>query len=216
MKDKFIIGVVVVTAILLIGLMFGFGYYKSTKDFFVYSGRGGEYQFQVVDFGTLEQYKFMSKVLLNGELVEYNMFFRSSPYDVEGVVLEPSNFNELLLEGGIKRIYVTQDYTLGSETDQDSFMGIMEFNRILGAGDYGLYGVPVQTAFTTANSNATESGIPVVTCKDSSNGIKVIEMRLGSSNKVFMEGDCFIVQGVDGAGLILASDKLAYHLLGVF
>lgn len=213
--NNFMIIVVIVTIVLLIGILVGFGYYKSHKDFFVYNGKGGEYQVQKVKFGDIMQYKVTTNILLNGKNSEYKMFFRSSPYDVESVTLEPSILRELLLEGGVKKVYVTQDYNLSVETGQMSTVGVIEFNRILGTKEYGLYGLSVQSAFTSVNGN--DSSVPAITCDDVKDEIKVIYVTLGDSNRVYMKKKgCVVIEGTDANGILLASDKFAYHLLGVF
>ena len=216
MKDRFVFGVFVVVMVLVIGILVGVGYYKSTKDYFVYQGVSSEYSFQKVDMDSMVQYRLMTNIMLNDERVEYNMFFRSSPYDVEGVGLEPLDLRDRLLEGGLKGIYVTQDYSLSLKTEQMSTLGVIEFNRILGMSDYGLYKVPVQSAFTSLEGDMEESKIPVIGCGDGGDGVKVIHVRLGPLNRVYMDGDCVVVEGVDGSGIMLACDKFAYHLLGVF
>ena len=216
-ENNFTVILVIVTLILLIGILIGFGYYRAHKDFFVYSGKGGEYDIQKVKFGDLTQYKVTTNVMLNGKETEYQMFFRSSPYDVESVTLEPSMLRELLIEGGVKKIYVTQDYGLAVESEQMSTIGIIEFNRILGTQDYGLYGLPIQSAFTTLNESLTDKSIPIVNCDNVGNGIKVIYVTLGDTNRVYMKKNgCVVIEGKDADGLLLAADKFAYHLLGVF
>lgn len=213
-ENVFWIWLVIVTLILLIVIVVGVGYFKGSEGYYTYEGKNGEFIYQKVDFGEIVQYKFRSNVLLNNEGIEYSIFLRNSPVDVESVELE--DVRESLLEGGIRKIYVTQDYNLPNLTEKLSTVAVIEFGRILGTNQFGLYGVPTQSAYTTLEGLMGDYKIPVKTCSDIGDGVKVIYLKLGSSNRVYMEKECVIIEGVDGYGLVLSADKFAYHLLGVF
>jgi len=57
---------------------------------------------------------------------------------------------------------------------------------------------------------------PKVTCEDANENIGVIYLDLGEENKVYSKGNCIILEGINDKGLLLASEKFAYHLIGVF
>jgi len=97
-------------------------------------------------------------------------------------------------------------------TGADTIIALGEVGRILGTADYSLYKIPTTGAFTL---ELEDSVTPVVSCKDTNPFTGIIKFQLGSTNEVFTEDNCIVVQGQDYDGLIKASDKLLLTLVGV-
>ena len=143
---------------------------------------------------------------------EYIMPLRSAPGDVLSVSFDPAVIAALNRPAGLSFLYLTQDPDLPNLTRQRSFLAIIEIGKIMGTNDYGVYQIPSRSAFTAPFANST---VPVIDCSDVSDSVAVMRFQLGSSNRVYHQNDCVLVEGVDADGLMLASDRLAYHLLGV-
>jgi len=140
---------------------------------------------------------------------------RSDPWSVEDVYLEENIEDVLNRDAGISQLYLTQDPDLPTQTEQKSFVALLDFGKILGTQEYGVYKINTRTAFTRFTEEGDAYGLPVITCNDITETVSVVELRLGASNSVHSENGCVIVQGEDTEGLILAADKFAYHLLGL-
>ncbi len=143
---------------------------------------------------------------------EYIVPLRHPPAEVEDVYLEENVERVLNRPHGTSWLFITQDEDLPEKTDQNSFLGLTDFGKILGTNEFGIYKIRSRTAFTSGEG----VDVPVITCDDVSSNHAVIYLRLGDENRVFTEGECLIVEGKDAEGILLASDKFAYHLLGLF
>ena len=129
--------------------------------------------------------------------------------------MESLYLEDNIKEGVINKhwIYITQDPETAKETNQGSFIGLMEFGRILGTTRDGIYGINTKSALTKPEGNET---INIKTCSDIDSSTGIIYLKLGDENKIYLDNACVIIQGIDEKGLIMSSEKFAYHLLGVF
>lgn len=172
---------------------------------------GEDYRIDNRSLGSVSQY-YVHAIVNN---VEYVLPLRSDPWSASTVPLEVGIENILNRPEGITQLYLTQDPSLPEKTDQKSFIALLDFGKILGQNEYGIYKIPTRTAFTAATEESIAYGLPTISCSDVSSEVAVVELRLGSQNRVYSKNGCVVVEGVDTPGLILAADRLAYHLLGV-
>lgn len=215
-STKYIIIVFLVLFVLLVGFIL-LRYYYESKSVIKYKGVYGEYRIDIVDYGGINMYEVYVPVeYSDGTKRLFIHPLRYSPYDVEGVYLEKNVEGVLNRPKGIKVLYVTQDLELGNKTNQTSFVALLEFGKILSSQEYGIYGLDVKSAFTSASEKSKQLEIPIIKCEDASENIAVIYLKLGDENKVYSNENCLIVQGEDEMGLLKAADKFAYHLMGVF
>ncbi|MEW6063539.1 MAG: hypothetical protein AB1571_04185 [Nanoarchaeota archaeon] len=207
------VSVVVIVVVLVLMFSIGFIVYRNylnvTKDVYIYKGINGEtYTFQrfILENNTFHAIRVYAEV--NGETKEYKYPLHYGPYEVEDIPIE-SNLDEKILK---KWIYLTQDPELVNKSNGRSMLAVLEIGRITGTADYGLYQINTQAAYTMES----DVKVPVKTCKDASDKVGIIEIRMGSKDAVYSENECVIVEGKDEQGLIKAADKLTLHLLGVF
>jgi len=139
------------------------------------------------------------KVTFDGKIIT----MRYSPDEVQDVPA-PADVKQLLTKS---KTYVTRDHNLDDLTNDYSSIAAIEFGKFV---------TEFKTAWYTQNENTIKSGLTIKTCNDATSTDAVIYLKLGSSNKVFYQGDCLIVQGKDSQGLVKAADKLAYLILGIY
>lgn len=172
------------------------------KGYFIYEGKGGKYRIDLVKFGNMTDYYIHTEV--NGKYYIYPL--RNSPKDLEDLYLEPDVKDNFVNKVGV---YVTQDV---DEIGSKSLIGKMEFVKILSKyTKEGIYGLDLVSAFTTKFEDR-----PAITCNNVTKDVGVIYLRLGNENKIYSDKGCVIIEGVDDNGLLLSSEKFAYHLLEVF
>lgn len=198
--------VIMIVLVLLILLVVGFVFIKMQKDSefkFSYKGVNGEYLIEKVMFeDTIDYY---ISVYTNDK--RYRIPFRNSPKDLEDIYLENNLKDSVISKSWV---YITQDPETAKETNQGSFVGLIEFGRILGTSSDGIYGINTQSAFTKGVN------ITIKTCDDVDFDTSIIMLELGDKNKAYLDNGCVMIQGRNEEGLIMASEKFAYHLLGVF
>lgn len=206
---------VIIIIFLILGVIIGIlvvQKYKDSKSFFTYKGLYGDY--------------YIKKMLLeNNTLYNVNVDFpnkryiislRNSPYDVENISLEPDIEKNLNRKEGINMLYVTKDPEIINITDNKATIAIIEFGRILGTNEFGIYKIPSQSANTKLPENNPSSTVPIVTCANVSKEISVIYVKLGNKNEVYSKNKCVIIEATDGDNLIKVADKFAYHLIGLY
>ena len=195
--------------VLCIILFFSIQYYKQTERFQDYDGPRGTFVVETLDLGYTTQYRV--HVYDEGGN-KYLIPLRHPPWDVDDEIPLPSHvLSALNKPEGIRVLYVTQDPYLSNETEALSMVAAGEFVRILGKQGYGVYQLTVENAFT----RDTDSSVPVITCDSITDEDSVILLRIGSVNRVTVEGACVVIEGVDGQGLVKAADAFSYYLLGV-
>lgn len=210
MEEKSLRNIIIVL-LLVIALFAGFiifNKYKESESRFSYKGVNGEYLIENVKFENTTDYYIT--ISASNRKDPLRIPFRNSPKDVESIYLE-DNIKESVINK--HWIYITQDPETARETNQGSFIGLMEFGRILGTSKDGIYGINTKSALTKAESNVT---VTIKTCNDVDATTAIIYLKLGGENKIYLDDKCVIIQGKDEKGLIMSSEKFAYHLLGVF
>ena len=135
---------------------------------------------------------------------KYDVSFRNSPEELEGLFVEDDVKNKVLSK---KQLYITLDPDLKGK----AVVASVELGRIIGTADWGVFKIPTQVGTT----EKTDTTYPVITCRDSSARTGVILLRLGNTTSVTSDKECVIVEGTDYDNLIKAADRLAYNLLGV-
>ena len=202
---------IIIVLLLVIALFAGFiivKKYKESEFKFSYKSVNGEYLIEKVKFENTTDYYIT--ISASNRKEPLRIPFRNSPKDLENLYLEDNIKDRVINKHWI---YITQDPETAKETNQGSFIGLMEFGRILGTSRDGIYGINTKSALTKAESNET---VTIKTCNDIDSTTGIIYLKLGDENKVYLENACVIIQGKDEKGLIMSSEKFAYHLLGVF
>ena len=179
------------------------------ENYIIWDSPYGDYKVEIIKTGNLT---FYSSGVVVGDTL-YTFPLRYSPVDVQDILSVPGVQKILASK---KMIYTTRDLELGNLTGQMSSIAALEFGKILGNADYGLYKIPVKAAFTESTNKSSAMVIPEITCSNATKSMGVIYMKLGENNQIYLEEQCVIVQGVDAEGLVMTSDKLAYLLLGAF
>lgn len=135
----------------------------------------------------------------------YETGFVTNPADVNKISI--NEYAPTLLEP-LNKVYVTYN---PNEIGQDyAMLAYSEIGNIL----LNLQGKEVVLAFTE-DQTPPNPDVPLRTCKDASDSIGVIELRLGGSTEVGVEGNCVVVSGNDELAISEASSKLAMWLAGI-
>ena len=182
--EKQVIVLFAVLAIIFVSFLVSYQYFKPSNsfkyhDFTVYK--------QKLEGTTVDFYILPLKI---GDKAPTNLMIRNDPREIENMTFE---VNESFWRG-MRGLLITTDVNYTSLAT-------------IAAGEIGsfvgLIGVEADYGFTTEIG-----GYPTITCADATNVTKVIDIRLGNETKVYSEGDCMIVEGVDYDSMIKASDKV--------
>ncbi len=175
-----------------------------TNKYYNYQGTNGEYSLGKSKVGNVIFYHITT--FFQGK--EYIYSFRNHPKDLEDLSFEPDLYNFLKNN---KITYVTGDVELGNMTSGTAVLSALSFEQIMTSQE-GIYNFNITNTYTTY----VRDTLPVITCVNVSSEIGVIYLKLGEESKVYAENKCIIIQGRGGNGLLRASEKFAYSLLGVF
>ena len=204
---EFWVVVIAILVIILLGLAFYWVKYFFTNNYYNYEGNEGEYNIGKSKVGDVIFYHI--SVFYNDH--EYIYSFRNHPKDLEYISLEPNLFTKINRPGSLKTLFVTRDIELANMTNSDSVLAAVSFEQIL-TGEYAIYDLRLTNTYTTK----VRDDLSVIDCNSVNNNIAVIYIKIGEEEKIYSDGDCIIIQGRGGEGLIRASEKFAYYLLGVF
>jgi len=224
-KKKLIIGIILVllfiVVIAVLGLVFfdwfnltGAVVYDENEIYnYTYNGPGGNYIF-TVDNRTDNVFHIIH---YNANLKPYAVPFHYGPKELRTIPMESGLMDKIVYDTskgktGIKKlIYITMEPGMEEKTEHRSTVALLTIARITGQNDAAVYYIQTQGA-----SNEKIEGVPYITCDDASWGTGVIEFRLGDENKIYSEGDCVILEAVDGEGLVKVGERLTYLLLKVY
>ena len=75
----------------------------------------------------------------------------------------------------------------------------------------GTYDIYMRKGFTKNNTY----NFPVISCKDATSGIPIINFRQENSTRIYVKGSCIIAEASSGQDIIRAKDRILYLLFGV-
>jgi len=136
--------------------------------------------------------------------------FRYSPFELEEIPMD--DVKDIIL--GSEVIYVTRDYALDEYTDQLDGIAMLTFVRVVDdVMDPDIYRIPTGMAITSVVEGVDS---PVLDCGYANLEARVVELRLGSENRIYTEGYyCVIMEFVEPDDSIKVATKLTYHVLGL-
>lgn len=209
-RNSIVIAFVLLSVAFAVGYIVYLSYATSHAGSFTYTASDGE-EFRIDNrsVGNVTFY-YVHSFLDDHEFI---MPLRSAPGDTLAVAFDSTVIAALNRPAGLSYLYLTQDPDLPNLTRQRSFLALIEIGKIMGTNDYGVYQIPSRSAFT--RPFAQDPTIPVIDCANVTDSVAVMRFQLGTSNRVYHRNGCVLVEGVDALGLMLAADRLAYHLLGV-
>ncbi len=204
-KTGFLIFLIVLIGLVILGLIiYWFSFFLNQDN---YQGKNGEYKIGASEVGNITFYEI--NVFFDD--INYIYSFRNHPKDLEDIYLEPNINLKLNRPKGTERVFVTRELDLGDRTSGKSVLAVAAFEQIL-TGDAAIYNVNVTNTYTSF----VRELYPVITCNNVTDTRSVIYLKIGDENKIYSEGDCVVIQGRGADGLVMTSEKFAYHLLGVF
>ena len=182
---------IIITTIVIIGLIilfFSIRYlYKPEEIQETYDYNGFVFT-KVSDYGV-----WFTEIQKGGEI--FRLPVRYSPKEVEDVPIDRTAYYTII---NSKEIYTTVPNNLSSV----AVLALAEVGRITGTR-YGILNIPSIGALTHDKGDGT----PVKTCKDAVDGTGVILFDVGDETKVYLEGNCVIVQGTDEWEIVRAADR---------
>jgi hypothetical protein len=136
--------------------------------------------------------------------------FRYSPMELEDIYLE--DVKSLILNSEV--IYISRSYSLEELTGSKDGIAMLTLSRVLDDEmDPDIYEIPVGIALTSSVEGVFS---PVVDCGYANIEARVIELRVGSQNAIYQEGDyCVVMEFLEGDDPIKVATKLTYHVLGI-
>ncbi len=137
--------------------------------------------------------------------------------DVDGKVVEldfhPTEIQDIDIGGSVRVINSTKMLYLSFEP-ASSLVQYFEVARMELAlqldSNLGIYTVPAVT-----NSSPQYAAFPMVTCKNATSSVPVLEMRQGNETKIIQEGNCVILQAREWYDVQRLEDRLLYGLYGI-
>jgi len=136
--------------------------------------------------------------------------FRYSPMELEDIFME--DVRSVIL--GSEVLYITRDYALNEITNAKDGVAMLTFARVVDTEmDPDIYKIPTGMAITSAVEGVFS---PVLDCGYANLEARVVELRMGTQNAIYKEGDyCVVMEFVEGEDPIKIATKLTYHVLGV-
>jgi hypothetical protein len=196
LKGRKIIIITTIVIVSLIILFFSIRYLyhpETTEDSYEYNG---------FKFTKMSAYGLWFTEIQKGDEI-FRIPLRYSPREVEDIPIDRNVYREII---NSKKIYTTVPNNLSSV----AVLALAEVGRITGTR-YGILNIPSQGALTQSKGDGT----PVKTCEDAVNGTGIILFDVGDETKIYLEGNCVIVQGTDEWEIVRAADRLTFGLLGV-
>ena len=204
MKKKLIFAAILIVFVVAIILFFVFREASVSYESYFYNS-----DFEFVKYedetGNITHTLLLSAGFKNN-LELYQIPFRYSPYELEGISVEKGIRDKMLASKGF---YITLD----PDYDVKSVIAAVELSKILSTADFSIFKFPIDSAFTKEREGYDT---PVKDCKDATSDIKIIKLLLGSSTKVYSQDNCIIVEGNTYDNLIKSAESLSLTLLTVF
>tara|TARA_Y100000034_G_scaffold56652_1_gene69304 strand:+ start:222 stop:866 length:645 start_codon:yes stop_codon:yes gene_type:complete len=144
--------------------------------------------------------------------VKYTHHFRTYPTDLLDLDYDLSVREKVLYKDVIGSVRKEKVYfSYNPQMDGIEILSAGTLIQILGTGNAGIFGIPVVVSVTEDINNLD---FPIKKCGDATTEISVIEMRYGEP-RVYVEGECVVVQGNDREEFIKMNDLLSYIILEV-
>jgi len=178
-----------------------------------YTGPGGTFNFSIENIDENERHVltynyYKSRGLVRDKKVAI-IPFRYSPMELEDIPMEDVRF--MLLNSEV--VYLARDYELDEFTDQKDGVAMLTLARILdNEHSPDIFEIPSIFAITSPVEGINS---PVVGCSYSNIEARVIELRKGLENRIYIEDECVIMEFVEPDDSIKVATKLTYHILGV-
>ncbi len=195
--------IVIIIALVLIGMVLYWAKVLNDQSYYNYQGKSGIYEITKSKVSNVIFYS----ITVNARDITYIYSFRNHPEDLEEIYLEQDLYSKI--KG--KNVYVVKDLELDNMTNRDSLIAAANFEQVLGGAE-GIYNVNISNTYTSFSRKT----LPVVNCSNVTINTAVIYLKIGDESKVYSENGCIIIQGRGGNGLLMAAEKFAYYLLGVF
>ena len=140
-----------------------------------------------------------------------NIPFRYGPEELEDIPMDQVRREILFAE----TIYITRDKNLEG-IEFSPAVTIPTLARVLdntwADGSVNLLQIPTGLASTVAIEG---EDLPVITCKQSNPERRVIEVRHGDENRIYLEDECIVMESKGYEDSMKVSTKLTYHVLGI-
>jgi len=156
----------------------------------------GEYDFWILEDGTFGTFFYA-----DGNRIP--AAFRLDPREAHNIPLEEEAVSEIL---SAQKIYLTFNPNEGELSK--IAVASAELSRIL-----AVFRIPIKGAYTE-DTNPINPDIPLKTCEDATQDVKIILLQPNQPTGITIEDNCIYLSGETEDDLILASDKLGYNLLG--
>jgi hypothetical protein len=131
--------------------------------------------------------------------------FRLDPRNATNIPIDNLSASQLL---NAKKVYVTVNPNNQTQIAKIA-VAAAEVSRIL-----PLYNIAVVGAYTE-DSVPSNPDVPLRTCADAFGTTRVVYLNIGSETSIKTVDKCVYVTGINADELILAADKLGYHLVGI-
>ncbi len=222
-NDNINITIIVIIILIILGGTFIVvrDYLNRTKNHYTFKGANGEeFNFEIFKIENNTIHRIYLEAFINGVSKKLDYGFHYSPYDVEDIYLENNIKNKILNK---ETIYLSFDPDTPEYVRSRMILSIYDIGQITGTSEgpyiYGLYNINTRLALTrlsTAGNFTMPTDTPIKSCKDATENVAVIEIRLGDKTKIYSEEECVIIEGTDRGEIVKAADKLTYQLLGLF
>lgn len=161
------------------------------------------YTYNGFEVRRISENEFQIKIYLKNDPQPHIIKLRYGPKELENI---PIIGDPIPIIQQSEQIYITID-PYANLTGKTT-IAALEIDKFI--DNKYLINKPVNSAFTKPYGNHT-----VKTCTDAVNQIIIILLKLGDETKIYLEGNCIIIQGQTESDLIRAADRLALYLIGI-
>lgn len=187
----------------LIILVFGVVFIlKQNNSHYTYTSGAGVFDVQKLG---VKQYRI--KVYINNRTNPGYLYVRYGPKELEKIM-----FDKRALDlKNKKQIYIAidpEDEKLKGETT----LAAIEIDKFL--DNPQLFKIPVNSALIKSSDKA--QNITIKNCKDASEDIGIIWLKLGTRTGVFTEENgCVVIEGEEQEDIVRGADKLVLYMMGI-
>jgi hypothetical protein len=148
---------------------------------------------------------------------EYKVPFEYGPKELEYIPLDTRIRGLIFNRSKTRVIYITRDINLDEETEGKSLVALYTIMRITdNKMPPAAFKIETHSAVTEESELSKRNDIPVRTCEDSGrHGRIVMWLKRGDENKIYLDGDCIVLEFVSDDDSIAVATKLVYHLIGL-
>ncbi|MBT4334753.1 hypothetical protein HOD61_02960 [archaeon] len=206
-KTEKTINVIIISLVVLLFLLIFNVYFDKTKDHYMWEGPAGDFEFNV---DSTQGITFHLLKLEDVSGHKDNVPFEYGPKELEYISYDGDITDKLV---GKELIYITQNPEDSTISSGRTVIASLTVYRILNRPVVPFVNTAANVAITQMYEGY-DNQLAIVNCDDVSETQGVVLLKQGFSNSMYLEGDCVVLEFVEGDSVKVAT-AFVYRALGV-